>query len=115
MATESEIKSEGVRLLAAVREQMVKDGAADVQRVEPFEVNGHTLYLKSLTAERRAALWAWRQANPGDSTGLTLRLIAASVCDEDGSVRLTVGAAAQVSASVAARITDEIVRRNHMG
>ncbi|QJW92945.1 hypothetical protein [Frigoriglobus tundricola] len=108
-------KNDGARRLKAVRRVMRRAGAKDETRIEPFVLNGHTLYLRTLNAERQAAISVWREANNRDVTGLLLRLVAASVVDAAGRELLTPATAADLPANVARAIITEIEKRNGWG
>ena len=109
--------TEGERRLEAVREQMEECGAPQVPEVSRVVVRGGSLLLRSLTAERIAAIWAWRRANRTDTAGLYARLIVPSLADASGEPLLSAADIPSVETWPAVQleaIADAIIRHNHM-
>jgi hypothetical protein len=104
----------GARRLEAERVVMERDGAPSIPVTAPFVVNGITVLLRTLTAERRVALAQWRRKHPTDRTGFGWRVIAASVVNDADEELLTVEQVGALDMRVVEALGNEIVKRNHM-
>ncbi|VTR90825.1 unnamed protein product [Gemmata massiliana] len=105
---------EGRAVLDGVRSAMRLVGAPDRVAIAPFTACGRTVHLRTLGAERQAALFMYSREHPGDVAGYLLRIIAASACDRHGNAIFTPEQAGGLSADFAAAVLDEIIARNRM-
>jgi len=108
----------GERLLNAVRDQMAECGRPDVQEVARVVVGGASYLVRSLSAERLAALYVWRKSNRTDTRGLYARFVVAALADARGEPLLTAADIPNVEAwppMVLESLMVAIRRHNHMG
>jgi hypothetical protein len=108
----SEDRGEGPRFLDWIRDQMIETGASNRVEVKPFTVNGVALHIRTLTAEQYAWLYQGEEANPADTVGRMVRLVAAGACDADGGPIITTEGVRLLTLDIAQRIADAVAELN---
>ncbi len=110
--------NDGERLLNAVREQMAESGTPEVPEVIRVNAAGAVYLLRSMHAERLAAVFKWNRANRSNVRGLYARLIVASLVDAMGAPLLTdpdIPAVEAWPASTLEALAGEIAKHNRVG
>lgn len=107
----------GERLLYGVRAQMQKHGAEDAPSVARVVVGGEEFFLRSLSAERWAALLVFRRRNRDDTFGMYARLLIASVVGPDDEPVYTdadIPAVGNWPALKLEAVAQAVLRHNHI-